>query len=82
MYIGEYNMFNIDDYWPKNTTRAVALWKPGPDNTLVAVPGAGGGQKVVLAMNTVGTFGYKSATSRYCSIVEINQTYWVISAEC
>lgn len=83
MYIGEFIMTNIADTWPKNTTRAVLLWKPGVDNTLVSVPDPeGGGQKVVLAMNTLGTFGYKSAVSRYCSIAEINSTYWVMSAEC
>jgi hypothetical protein len=82
MYIGEFIMTSIDDVWPKSTTRAVLLWKAAAGNTLVAVRDAEGGQKTVLAMNNIGTFGYKSAASRYCSVVEINTTYWVVSAEC
>jgi hypothetical protein len=83
MYIGEFIMTRIDDAWTKNTMREVLLWKPAAGNTLQAVMDPDTGfQKRVAAMNSLGTFGYKSAVSRYCSISEINSTYWVMSAEC
>jgi hypothetical protein len=82
MYIGEFSLPNPSECWTKNTTFPVKLYKPVPDNSLVAVTGSNGVQKVVLAMNAVGTFGYKSAALRYASVVEINEQFWVVSAEC
>ena len=83
MYIGEFDMFDTADVWPKNTTYPVKLWKPGADRSLVAVPNSDGtGQKTVMAMNVIGTFAYKYAEQRFCMITEINGTYWAVSAEC
>jgi hypothetical protein len=82
MYIGEFEISTYSGCWKKNTTYPVTLYKPGEDGALVVVQATNGGPKIVYAMNAVGTFGYKSAALRYVSIVEINETYWVVSAEC
>lgn len=82
MYIGAFKLENPALCWLKNTPYPVQLYKPGPDGALVAVRNENGGPKIVLVNNVIGTFGYKSAAFRYVSVVEINEQYFAISAEC
>lgn len=82
MYIGQFEMYAIDDAWPKNSQYNVRLFIPGPDNSLQQVLNENGTPKIVAAMNVVGTFAYKDAPQRYCMVTEMNGTYWVVSAEC
>jgi hypothetical protein len=81
MYIGEFQLA-LNESWPKNSVFDVTLWSAGAGNSLVPVLDDQNHQKVVQVMNVVGTFGYKSAVSRYCMVTEINNTYWAVSAEC
>jgi hypothetical protein len=82
MYIGKFEMYAVDDVWGKGGTWPVDLYKAGADNSLIAVKDDQGRQKTVDAVNIVGTFAYKDDPERYCMITKINDTYWVVSAEC
>ena len=82
MYIGEFFLPEMSDCWPKNQTYPVTLYKPGEDGSIVALTNENGSPKIVLVMNVIGTFGYKSAALRYVSVVKINEQYFAVSAEC
>lgn len=85
MYIGQFQMAYVTDIWGKNDYWQVHLFTAGPDNTLKPVvdpDDPNGGQKIVWAFNPVSTIAYRDAANRYVMITEMNDTYWVVSAEC
>lgn len=74
--------------WGYGSARVVLLWRQGENNKLEAVYTAHPTEegkiihKTVIAMNAVGTIVYHPQIARYCTMVKINDMYWVVGINC
>lgn len=86
MYIGQYFFTELKDVWPKHGTRVCLLYTSDADNRLKPVIDPDiNDHKSVAVMNVIGTFAPKSINfpeMRYCTIEIIDDSYFLISAEC
>lgn len=85
MYIGQYFFYELKDAWLKHTLRGCLLYTSDTENRLKPVVDEWGEHKAVSVMNVIGTFAPKSINfpeMRYCTINIIDNSYWLVSAEC
>lgn len=93
MYVAEYFMMEgITDAWVKGDSRYVLLWRQDVDGKLAAEYTVGFSDdpenpdplvpEIVIAFNAIATIGYSASFSHLCSVVKINETYWVVGIDC
>lgn len=85
MYIGQYFFVELKDVWVKHSSRPCLLFTADEDGRLKPALNQDNEQEVVNVRNVIGTFAPKSIRfpePRYCTIDIIDETYWLVSAEC